>query len=88
VRSDIETVEERFRSDPSGDDTITGNAGANTLGGGTANDTIDGLAGNDLLNGGNGDDTMRARDGFADLVQLRPGQRHGRGRHPRPRRGL
>ena len=73
VRADIETVEERFSSDPSGDDTITGNAGSNTLGGGTGNDTIDGLAGNDVLNGGNGDDTIRARDGFADRVSCGPG---------------
>jgi Ca2+-binding RTX toxin-like protein len=75
VRSDIETVAEFgfILSGTSGNDTLIGSAGANTLTAGQGNDTIEGGAGNDMLNGGNGDDTIRARDGFADLVNCGPG---------------
>ncbi|WP_407118307.1 M10 family metallopeptidase C-terminal domain-containing protein [Bradyrhizobium sp. LMG 9283] len=41
----------------SGNDTIIGNAIANTLNGGGGNDTITGGAGNDTINGGDGTDT-------------------------------
>ena len=41
------------------DDTITGDAGANTLRGGDGNDTITGGAGSDVLEGGDGADTFR-----------------------------
>jgi serralysin len=50
-----------------GNDTIVGNAAANTLTGGDGNDTLDGGAGIDTLVGGIGDDTYRV-DTQADLV--------------------
>lgn len=43
-----------------GDNTITGNAAANTLSGGDGNDTITGGAGADHVLGGNGNDTVIA----------------------------
>jgi Ca2+-binding RTX toxin-like protein len=41
-----------------GNDTIIGNAQANTLRGGSGNDSLDGAAGNDVLDGGSGSDTL------------------------------
>ncbi len=73
IRSDVETINVEAFAFPSGNDTLTGSAGANTLTAGEGNDTLDGAAGNDVLNGGNGDDTLRARDGFADFVNCGPG---------------
>ncbi len=45
------------------DDTITGDAGANSLFGGLGNDTISGVAGDDKLDGGDGTDTLDGGDG-------------------------
>src|SRR5207244_10244238 len=42
----------------SGNDTLTGDAGANVLDGGAGNDTLNGGLGNDTLNGGAGNDTL------------------------------
>jgi Ca2+-binding RTX toxin-like protein len=47
----------------SGDDLITGNAGANTLNGGIGNDKLTGGAGGDVLVGGSGNDTLYGGDG-------------------------
>jgi Ca2+-binding RTX toxin-like protein len=44
----------------SGNDSITGDAAANTLIGGAGNDTLTGLGGADTLNGGAGNDTLVA----------------------------
>ena len=52
----------------SGNDTLTGNAAANSLSGGNGNDTLSGLAGNDSLNGGNGNDTLVGGDGDDTLT--------------------
>ncbi|CUH80067.1 Hemolysin-type calcium-binding repeat-containing protein [Tropicibacter naphthalenivorans] len=42
----------------SGDDTLTGHAGANTLHGGAGDDLLSGLGGADMLSGGAGNDTI------------------------------
>jgi hypothetical protein len=72
VHGDVEGVSTQLITPaplpPSGDDTVTGHAGANDLATYAGNDTVDGGAGNDVLRSGDGDDTIRARDGFADFV--------------------
>lgn len=45
------------------DDTLTGDAGANSIWGNSGDDTIDGGAGNDMLDGGAGNDTLLGGDG-------------------------
>ena len=45
-----------------GNNTLTGDAGDNTLYGGTGNDTLTGNAGEDVLYGGSGDDTINGGD--------------------------
>jgi Ca2+-binding RTX toxin-like protein len=47
----------------SGNDTITGTADVNFLGGGAGNDIINGGAGNDSLDGGAGNDLLNGEDG-------------------------
>jgi Ca2+-binding RTX toxin-like protein len=42
-----------------GNDTLTGEAGADTLNGGDGNDSLQGMNGLDALNGGNGNDELR-----------------------------
>ena len=49
--------------DGAGNDTLTGDAGANTLNGGDGNDTLAGGAGADTLNGAAGDDRFIAAVG-------------------------
>jgi Ca2+-binding RTX toxin-like protein len=78
VRADVEAVQTGVRPEspfgpPSGNDTLRGNAGPNSLTSGSGNDTIDGGGGNDVLSGGDGDDTIRARDGFADFISCGEG---------------
>jgi len=51
-----------------GDDTLVGNAAANTLIGESGNDNLQGLGGDDYLNGGYGNDTITGGDG-ADTLQ-------------------
>ena len=46
----------------SGDDTLTGNGGANNLLGGPGNDTLEGGGGFDFLSGGPGNDTLSGGD--------------------------
>ncbi|WP_052810734.1 peroxidase family protein [Variovorax paradoxus] len=56
-----------------GNDTLTGNAGANTLIGGAGNDTINGGAGGDILIGGIGADTLNsgaANDNVQDIFRF------------------
>jgi Ca2+-binding RTX toxin-like protein len=50
------------------DDSITGDANANTLVGGGGNDTIVGGLGSDTVDGGIGNDTIQVRDGNIDFV--------------------
>ncbi|MDP1912757.1 M10 family metallopeptidase C-terminal domain-containing protein [Brevundimonas sp.] len=50
------------------DETITGTALADVIGGLGGVDTIDGLAGNDNLNGGSGNDTLNGGDGDDILI--------------------
>lgn len=59
VAGDIDTVK-NFENviGGEGNDTFTGNAGANSLSGGDGDDKLSGLAGIDILNGGNGDDLL------------------------------
>ncbi len=74
VHADVEGVEMDFLGIvPSGNDTVIGNGGANSLSGGTGNDTVDGGGANDMLSGGGGSDTIRARDGYADFVNCGEG---------------
>ncbi|UTW56215.1 calcium-binding protein [Kordiimonas sp. SCSIO 12610] len=47
----------------SGNDTLEGDLGDDTISGGAGNDSIDGLGGADVINGGAGDDTIYALDG-------------------------
>ena len=72
VHADIEAIDAEFPTFsptlPSQGDTLTGNAGANSIFGGGGTDTIDGGLGNDVLGGGDDDDTIRARDAYADFV--------------------
>jgi hypothetical protein len=56
-----------------GDDTLTGNDGANGLYGFDGRDTITGGGGGDVIYTGAGDDTIAARDGVADQVDCGPG---------------
>lgn len=49
-------------------DSLVGNADANTLDGGAGNDTVSGLAGNDTLLGGLGDDSLAGGEGDDNLV--------------------
>ena len=56
MNSDIRSLIENATGG-SGNDTLRGNAGANTLSGGDGNDTLQGDLGNDLLAGGAGTDT-------------------------------
>jgi Ca2+-binding RTX toxin-like protein len=46
-----------------GNDTIAGDADANSLDGGAGNDTLNGAGNADTLNGGEGDDTLNGGDG-------------------------
>jgi Ca2+-binding RTX toxin-like protein len=46
-----------------GDDTLTGSAGADLLDGGDGDDALSGLAGGDSLSGGNGNDTLVGKGG-------------------------
>ena len=55
-------------SSGSGDDTLIGNALANTLEGGAGDDTLDGGAGNDRLQGGSGNDLFLASQGADAFV--------------------
>ena len=57
----------------SGDDSLTGDDGANRIDGAAGNDTITGLGGSDDLFGGPGADTLRADDGTADKVDCGDG---------------
>ena len=50
------------------DDTLSGNANANTFYGWGGNDTIDGGRGNDTIYGGSGDDTIAGNEGNDFLV--------------------
>ena len=50
-----------------GDDSLTGNASANSLVGGAGNDTIKSAAGNDVVNGGIGNDGILGEDGDDQL---------------------
>jgi Ca2+-binding RTX toxin-like protein len=63
ITGDIENVK-----GGSGDDTIIGNAAANSLDGGGGNDLIEGGGGADDLTGGSGDDTLRGGSGNDDLI--------------------
>ncbi len=56
-----------------GNDTLTGNPGANVLTGGAGDDTLDGQSGPDEIHAGAGNDTVQARDGEADLVDCGDG---------------
>ncbi len=49
-------------------DSLVGNADANTLDGGAGNDTVSGLAGNDTLLGGLGDDSLVGGEGDDSLL--------------------
>jgi hypothetical protein len=58
------------------DDSLTGNAVANELGGGPGDDALTGLAGNDALFGNDGDDLLNggaSPDGSADLLSCGDG---------------
>jgi len=68
VRSDVEGV----AAGP-GNDTLTGNAAANTLDGGDGNDELTGGDGVDTFLGGPGDDRIFARDGLPERVDCGPG---------------
>jgi RTX calcium-binding nonapeptide repeat (4 copies) len=57
----------------SGDDTLVGDAAANTLDGGPGGDLVIGGAGGDTLAGGPGNDVIVSRDGVADTVTCGPG---------------
>jgi Ca2+-binding RTX toxin-like protein len=50
-----------------GDDTITGNNGANELSGGAGGDTITGLDGDDTIDGGGGTNTIDCGNGDGDI---------------------
>ncbi len=50
-----------------GDDSLIGNAAANSLAGGAGNDTMKSAAGNDTLNGGLGNDGLLGEDGNDQL---------------------
>ena len=52
--------------DLSGDNLLTGSAGADTLDGQAGNDTLDGLGGNDILIGGSGNDLYLFGAGYGD----------------------
>jgi Ca2+-binding RTX toxin-like protein len=52
----------------SGNDSITGNAAANTLSGGSGNDLIKGMGGNDVIDGGAGSDTAVFTHNKADYT--------------------
>jgi len=58
----------------SGDDTLIGDAGTNTITGGSGDDTLDGAAGSDKLVGGLGSDTVTyANEGSLVNINLRAG---------------
>jgi len=54
--------------DLSGNDRLTGSAGADTIDGGAGDDVILGLGGDDWLNGGTGNNIIDGGDGFDTLV--------------------
>jgi hypothetical protein len=56
-----------------GDDTITGNAGANEIDGGDGGDVLDGLAGRDTIDGGPGNDRITSRDGVQESIDCGDG---------------
>jgi hypothetical protein len=56
-----------------GNDTLIGNAAANTLAGDEGNDDLRGGGGVDTLLGGSGNDTISARDGLPERVDCGPG---------------
>ncbi len=55
-----------------GDDTLTGDGGANRLAGSEGNDTLEGLGGADVMEGGSGQDLLKAIDSAADVVSCGP----------------
>jgi VCBS repeat-containing protein len=52
----------------SGNDSLTGNSGANTLDGGDGDDFLDGRGGADTLDGGDGDDLLEGGSGADTLI--------------------
>jgi Ca2+-binding RTX toxin-like protein len=56
-----------------GDDTITGNPGANEIDGGDGGDVIDGLGGRDTIDGGPGNDRITSRDGIQESIDCGDG---------------
>ncbi|MGZ8344914.1 MAG: beta strand repeat-containing protein [Allosphingosinicella sp.] len=61
---------ENLRGLSAGGQTLTGNALANRLNGGSGNDILDGRAGTDQLAGGAGDDSYRVSDSTDAIVEL------------------